>query len=56
MTIIRKEGLFVAEISEGLLSTRRFIAEQGWGKGGESYTNCASLPLFTFPFLSFHGS
>lgn len=49
MTIIRKEGLFVAEISEGLLSTRRFIAEQGWGKGGESYTNCASLPLFTFP-------
>ncbi|ORM59668.1 hypothetical protein HA39_05650 [Pantoea brenneri] len=49
MTIIRKEGLFVAEISEGLLSTRRFIAEQGWGKGGESYTNCATRPLFTFP-------
>lgn len=48
MTIIRKEGLFVAEISDGLLSTRRFIAEQGWGKGGESHTNCASLPIFTF--------
>lgn len=48
MTIIRKEGLFEAEISYGLLSTRRFIAEQGWGKGGEGHTNCASLPLFTF--------
>lgn len=60
MTIIRKEGLFVAEISEGLLSTRRFIAEQGRGKGGESYTNCASLPLFTFsvsqlPWFVVHG-
>lgn len=60
MTSIRKEGLFVAEISEGLLSTRRFIVEQGWGKGGESYTNCASLPLFTFsvsqlPWFVVHG-
>lgn len=49
MTIIRKEGLFVAEISDGLLSARRFMTEQGWGKGGESHTNCATQLIFTFP-------
>lgn len=60
MTITRKEGPFVAEMSQGLLCTRRFIAEQGWGKGGESYIGCVSRPIFTcsvnrMPWFVMHG-
>lgn len=49
MSISYTKGTFVAEVSQGLLSARRFIAVEGWGKGGESYTGCASEALFTFP-------
>lgn len=50
MTIIRKEGLFVAEISEGLLSACRHTPEEGCGMNGAHFhTRAASAPLFTLP-------
>jgi TrbB protein len=49
MTVSRREGPFVAEITGGLLSTRRYQSCEGWGKGGELFTGCAVDPIFICP-------
>lgn len=50
MTISRREGPFVADITGGLLSARRETSEAGRGAGGAHFhTAAASEPLFILP-------
>ncbi len=50
MTISRREGPFVADITGGLMSARRETSEAGRGEGGTHFhTATASEPLFILP-------
>ncbi|WP_210454570.1 thioredoxin fold domain-containing protein [Pantoea ananatis] len=50
MTVSRREGPFVADITGGLLSARRETAEAGRGAGGAHFhTPATSEPLFILP-------
>lgn len=49
MTVSRREGPFVAEITGDLLSARRYDTEDKNGVGGTHFLNTISEPLFALP-------
>ncbi|WP_324030852.1 thioredoxin fold domain-containing protein (plasmid) [Pantoea sp. JZ2] len=56
MTVSRREGPFVADITGGLLSARRETSEAGRGAGGAYFhTAAASEPLFILPVAEMPG-